>query len=128
MRSLVIAALVGLGACTSTGGGDPHGGATAASNHDCFLAASVNGYNIVDDHTVRIDVGPSHHYLLATTWDAHELNWSEILVLRSRGSDWICTGNGLGVEVRGGRPPRTYPITSVTREPAPNRPPEAHGS
>jgi hypothetical protein len=112
------------------GGANPHGGATAARS-DCFLASSVNGYDLVDNHTVRITVGPTRHYLLATDWDAHELNWTEVLVLRSRGSDWICTGNGLGVEVRGGRPPQVYPITSITREPeppAPNKPPEAHGS
>jgi hypothetical protein len=91
--------------------------ANAADGRDCFFASSVNGYNVVDEHTVRVTVGANRHYLLSTTWNARDLNWSEAIALRSSPGGQVCTGNGLGVEVRGGRPPQTYPITSVTREP-----------
>jgi hypothetical protein len=74
------------------------------------------GYNVVDNHSVRITVGANRHYLLATTWNARDLNWSEAIALHTA-TGQVCTGNGLGVEVRGGRPPQTYPITSITREP-----------
>jgi hypothetical protein len=115
MRSLIVAALLTLGACatnTPTANNDP----TPPGGRDCFLASSVNGYSVVDDHTVRVTVGANRNYLLGTTWNVRDLNWTEVVALHSRGSDWICTGNGLGVEVTGGRPHQTYPITSVTRE------------
>jgi hypothetical protein len=118
MRSLIIALLVGLGACTTMAPGDHRGQAGSnPSGQDCFLASSANGYTIVDDHSVSVDVGANRRYLLATTWNVHDLDWSMGIVLSSRGSDWICTGNGLGVELRGGRPPQTYPITSISRQP-----------
>ena len=118
MRTLLTASLLALAACsTPMGDHAAHASATPAQGRDCFLASSVNGYGVVDAHTVRVTVGASRHYLLATTWDAHDLNWTETIALRASGSDWICTGNGLGVEVRGGRPVQTYPITSITREP-----------
>ncbi|HVV34072.1 MAG TPA: DUF6491 family protein [Vitreimonas sp.] len=116
MRTLFIASLVALAACSTTTAPRADA-ANAPGDRDCFLASSVNGYNVVDDHTVRVTVGASRHYLLGTTWNAHDLNWSEAIALRSPPSGWVCTGNGLGVEVRGGHPPQTYPITSVTREP-----------
>ena len=107
-------------------GANAEAAAAPGGSRDCFLASSVSGFNVVDDHTVRVTAGPSRHYLLGTTWNARDLNWSEEIALRSRGNDWICVGNGLGVEVRGGRPPQTYPITSVTREP--ETPPTPQGS
>jgi uncharacterized protein DUF6491 len=127
MRTLIIASLMGLAACsTSMTAHDEHTATADAAARDCFLASSVNGYSYVNEHTVRVTVGANRHYLLGTTWNAQDLNWTEAIALRSRGSDWICTGNGLGVEVTGGRPRQTYPITSITREPEP--PPAPQGS
>lgn len=122
MRTLFIASLIALAACSTTTA--PEADAAAAGPRDCFLASSVNGYNVVDDHTVRVSVGANRHYLLGTSWNAHDLNWTEAIALQSPPAGWICTGNGLGVEVRGGRPRQTYPITSVTREP--DAPPATH--
>ncbi|MFT3729499.1 MAG: DUF6491 family protein [Terricaulis sp.] len=128
MRTLVLVSFLALAACSTPmgGSGGQASAAGAPGSRDCFLASAVNGYNVVDDHTVRITAGASRHYLLGTTWNARDLNWSEEIALKSRGSDWICVGNGLGVEVRGGHPPQTYPITSVTREP--ETPPTPQGS
>lgn len=129
MRTLLFVSFLALAACsTAMSGIGSHANAapTPGSDRDCFLASSVNGFNVVDDHTVRVSVGASRHYLLGTSWNAHDLNWSEVIALKTQGSDWICVGNGLGVDVRGGHPPQTYPITSVTREP--EAPPAPQGS
>jgi hypothetical protein len=68
------------------------------------------------DNHIRVSVGAGRHYILTTNWNARDLVWTENVAIRSTTS-WICTGNGLGVELIGGRPRRTYPIQGIEREP-----------
>lgn len=113
LYTALFATLLTLGACTT-----PAASADPPSGRDCFASRSILGYSVVDEHNVKVHVGASRDYILSTTWNARNLDWSEAIALRSP-TGWICTGNGLGVEVRGGRPPQTYPITSITRAPEP---------
>ncbi len=109
----LFATLLTLGACTTaSAGGDP------PSGRDCFASRSILGYSIIDDHNVKVSVGASRDYILTTTWNARDLDWGEAIALRST-TGWICTGNGLGVSVIGGRPSQTYPITGIARAPEP---------
>lgn len=110
--SLPLLAL-GLAACAT------QNTAGAPAGRDCFAASTVSGYNVLDDHHVRVIAGPSRNYVFGTTWNARDLIWSERIAIRSNPGGWICTGNGLGVEVFGGRPRRVYPITDISREPPP---------
>lgn len=105
-----IAAALLLAACAT----EPN--SEAAGDRDCFRAANVNGYSVIDDHNVRVTVGASRDYILGTTWNARDLDWTRTIAIRSS-TGWICTGNGLGVQIIGGEPSRTYPITSITRAP-----------
>ena len=41
---------------------------------------------------------------------------SQAIAIRSS-TGWICTGNGLGVDIIGGEPQRRYPVSSITRKP-----------
>jgi hypothetical protein len=72
---------------------------------------------VIDDHNIRVRVG-SRSYTMYTSWNANDLDWTNVLALRSD-TGWICTGNVRGsVEVTGGQTPaRTYPINTVTRDP-----------
>ena len=132
MKALLIAALafLPLGACTTMA---PNTAQTAtagpAPNSNCFRSSQVSGYTLIDDHNVGIRVGANHNYILTTTWDTHQLNWTLNIALRSD-SGWICTGNGLGVEIIGGRPPMTYPVSAITNAPPtqPQASPDQHGS
>lgn len=108
--AVFVAALAGCATATDTASTTP------PADRDCFAAHSVRGYELIDDNNIRIDVGASREYILGTMWDAHDLDWTQAIALRST-SGWICTGNGLGVEVIGGEPRRTYPINSITRAP-----------
>ncbi|MBS0386317.1 MAG: hypothetical protein JSS00_13330 [Proteobacteria bacterium] len=108
----LFAVLLTLGACATPASETP------PSGRDCFASRSILGYSIIDEHSVKVHVGASRDYIFSTTWNARDLNWSEAIVLRST-TGWICTGNGLGVEVTGGRPRRTYPITNIERAPEP---------
>jgi hypothetical protein len=117
---MMITALA-LAACAS--GGETADG-SAASN-DCFRAAEVNGYNVIDRTHVGVRVGAGRQYVLTTLWNTSDLDWTEAIALRTA-TGRICTGNGLGVEIIGGRPPRTYPIAQVER--APEQPAAPEGS
>ena len=113
MRTLIIAAaLAALAGCaTQTASNEP------PADRDCFSARSVSGYSVVDDHNIRVRVGPSRSYTLGTTWNVNDLDWATALELHSD-NGWICTGSVRGqVEVRGGQPPQSYPINTVTRDP-----------
>lgn len=119
---LLLASLcaITLSACAT--GAQTAGGRSSGS--DCFRAADVNGYGIVDDTHVSVDAGPSRKYILTTFFNARDLDWSQHIVLRSHTS-WICTGSWPAfAEVIGGEPRRSYPITEVVRAP----PPPAQGS
>jgi len=105
-----LAAVAGFAAC-STAPADEHVG-----TQECFRASQVRGYSVLDRNRVAIRVGASDRYILTTAWNAYDLDWTHRIALRSA-TGRICTGNGLGVEIIGGEPRRTYPITSIDRAP-----------
>jgi hypothetical protein len=90
--------------------------AQASGERDCFNSDSIHGYSVVDDHTVAVRVGANRSYLLRTSWNARDLDWTQRIAIRST-TGWICTGNGLGVDVIGGTPQRTYPVMEIARAP-----------
>jgi hypothetical protein len=110
-RTGILIAALALAACaTST-----EGQSTAAnSSNDCFRQEQVTGYNVVDSNHIRLSVGASRHYVLTTMWNANDLDWTQAIAIRSA-TGRICTGNGLGVDLIGGEPRRTYPIVSIER-------------
>lgn len=96
-----------------------------AAAHDCFRSEQVSGYNVIDDTHIGLSVGASRDYVLTTMWNARDLDWTHAIAIRSA-TGQICTGNGLGVELIGGDPQRSYPIVSIER--APEQEPAVQGS
>jgi hypothetical protein len=117
MKSILTALLClwTLAACAST---DPAGDQTASSQ-DCFRSEHVSGYSVIDDHNIAVSIGASRRYTLTTNWNARDLDWTHAIAIRSA-TGRICTGNGLGVDLIGGDPQRTYPVSRVTRAPDEN--------
>lgn len=129
MKTLTLAAsLLALASLANAQPAPSNAQAAPAHGTDCFLASHYLSYSYIDPHHISIHYGPSRDYLLATEWDARDLRWVEALAIRSRGSDWICTGNGLGVEIIGGHMRQTYPVSSITRMPPPAAQKPAHGA
>lgn len=110
--TLFIAAALTLSACATASDTQT----AASANRDCFNASTVSGYTYVDEHHIKISAGPSRHYMLTTQFNARDLDWTQAIAIRST-SNWICTGNGLGVELRGGDRRLSYPISSIERLP-----------
>ncbi len=114
--ALLTAAVLALGACTTA---DQTQDDPVSAGRDCFRAEQASGYEVIDDHNIRVRVNPSRTYTLTTTWNANDLDWTMSLALRSD-TGWICTGNTRGgVDITGGALNRTYPISSITRDPPP---------
>lgn len=122
MKTILTAlmALWTLAACASTGESTE-----AAGSRECFRSEQVNGYSLVDNNHVQLRVGANRHYILTTNWNARDLDWSHAIAIRST-TGQICTGSGLGVELIGGEPSRTFPVVSIER--APDDEPAVQGS
>lgn len=99
--------------------------AAAPADRDCFNSDNVGGFSYLDNTHISVSVGASRKYTLTTMFNARDLDWTQAIAIRSV-SSWICTGNGLGVEIIGGDPRRTYPIVAIER--APEAAPTAQGS
>lgn len=104
-----------LAACATTEATDRQ----SASSRDCFNSDQVSGYSVVDDHNIAVSIGASRRYILTTNWNARDLDWTQAIAIRSA-TGRICTGNGLGVDLIGGDPRRTYPVSQVARAPDDN--------
>lgn len=116
LRTLIPAfAALALAACATA----EQSQTAAAPDRDCFRASQVNGFSTIDNDHIRVSVSANRNYILTTMFNARDLDWSHAIAVRSA-NGWICTGNGLGVEIIGGDPQRTYPITQVEREPDTN--------
>ncbi len=104
-----------LAACATT----PSSGDQTANASDCFRSEQVAGYSVIDNNHIKLSVGASRDYVLTTMWNARDLDWTHAIAIRSA-TGRICTGNGLGVELIGGDPQRTYPVSQVARAPDDN--------
>lgn len=114
MRTILTAlfALWTLAACASSDVAQTD----AAPGNDCFRGEEVRGFNVIDNTHIGFRVGANRNYILTTMWNARDLDWTQAIAIRSS-TGRICTGNGLGVELIGGEPRRTYPIVSIERAP-----------
>lgn len=108
---LALATALALSACATE--------SVTANNaaRDCFFASTISGYNVIDNNTVEVRAG-SDRYRLTTLFNARDLDWTQNIAIRSTTGS-ICTGNGNGVEIIGGEPRRTYPVSSIARAPEP---------
>jgi hypothetical protein len=112
LRTCLVAAALSLAACATPESATETSAPPAG--RDCFNSDNVNGYSYIDDRHVAVTVGANRRYVLTTMFNANDLDWTNAIAIRST-TGWICTGNGLGVEVIGGEPRRTYPITGIER-------------
>jgi hypothetical protein len=110
--TLFVAAALALSACATA----PSDQTAASAERDCFNASTASGFTYVDEHHIKISAGPSRHYMLTTQFNARDLDWTQAIAIHST-SNWICTGNGLGVELRGGDRRLNYPISLIERLP-----------
>jgi len=94
--------------------------AAGEAHRDCFPTRAITGYGISGEHTAYLSVG-TRHYFLHINDSARDLDWDHNIRVRSL-STFICTGNGLGVQLMGGYPPIPHQVVGIERAP-PGEPP-----
>ena len=114
MRAIAAFAFLALvSACTTPASTSASGG-----GHDCFRNQDINGWGALDAHTLKVHVGVNRDYALSSYENLSDFSFQETLAVRTRGSDWICTGHNSGVEISvGGPAARTVLINEVRRLP-----------
>ena len=85
----VLLAMAVTAACTT--GSQPSGTATR-EGRQCFRASEVNGFTAVDDRTVNVHTGVNDVYRLELFGYCPDVDWTQAIAIRSRGSSWICQG------------------------------------
>ncbi|MBI3439921.1 MAG: hypothetical protein HY054_14945 [Proteobacteria bacterium] len=94
--------------------------AEPAPSRDCFPSRAITGYGISGEHTAYLTVGV-RHYFLHINESTRDLDYDHNVSVRSL-SSFICTGNGLGVQLMGGYPPIPHQVVGIERAP-PGQPP-----
>ena len=71
----------------------------ASHNNACFWGHDADNFTAPDDRTVYLRVGVRQVYELKLFSPCIDVDWSQHIALRSRGSDWICEGRGNVAEI-----------------------------
>ncbi|MGE0594966.1 MAG: DUF6491 family protein [Hyphomonadaceae bacterium] len=116
LRKLLSAAAgLGLAACATQQ--TPAQTAIPGDGRDCFRAADINGYSVIADRTLRVDVGANRRYALTTTSTLQGAR-SEIQLAVQADSGFICEGEALSVRIISLRQPsQTWQVTNIARLP-----------
>lgn len=67
--------------------------AAAETRSHCFSARQVSDWRYVDKNTVDVRAGVRNWFRLTLIGNARELDFDLSIALRTRGSNWICTGD-----------------------------------
>ena len=117
MRLLIVtsAAAVSLlaGACTAPS--EPAAASAQSEGGECFHADSVSSFTPVGTDAVVVRVGASNHYRLEFVGPCHDVDWSQQIALRTRGSAWVCRGHDADIFVRGPVGTNRCPVRAVRR-------------
>ena len=91
--SVAAAGLVGLSAAApqTAAAKSPEEPAKSA-NRQCFWTRQVNNFASDDNRIVNVRVGVKDVYQFEMMGRCQDVDWNNRIAIRSRGSDYICTG------------------------------------
>jgi hypothetical protein len=116
LKAAAVTLLVSAGACADTGA---HAAPQIATGERaCFRAADVSSWAAVDRTTVNLRVNIRDFYQVKLLAPCGDIDFSQRIGVRSGGgSDFICTGSGLDIEIIAPTPigRQTCPATSLRR-------------
>ena len=121
LKAAAVTLLVSAGACADTGAhAAPQNDGKVASTGEraCFLAADVSSWAAADRMTVNLRVNIRDFYQVKLLAPCGDIDFSQRIGVRSGGgSDFICTGTGLDIEIIAPTPigRQTCPAISLRR-------------
>jgi hypothetical protein len=86
-RLIALAALCAIGPLAGAAQAKPPPGDRA-----CFHASNVSGFRAPDDKTVYVRVGVRDIYQMEMMGSCPQIDWAEKIGIRTRGSEFICSG------------------------------------
>ncbi len=89
--------------------------AAKKAERSCFLPSEVNGFNVVDDQTVDVSIGPKTAYRLTLFSRSPNIDWTQKIGIETRGGSWICQGMDATIIVPGDIGIQRYPVTEVRK-------------
>jgi hypothetical protein len=105
-------ALSAASGCTTEPDGEV---AAAGERRECFLASQVNGFHSLDRDHVLVTVGANRTFELGLTGACFDIDWTQRIAIRSRGSDWVCRGLDADILVPSPIGPQLCPVTTIRR-------------
>ena len=106
--------LAGAGCAPNPPMGAASATAPAASARQCFSAANVNGFRLVDDRTVDLTVGASRVFRAELLGTCPDVRNAVGLGVRTRaGSSFVCEDLDVELVVPGSLGPRVCPVTAL---------------
>jgi len=121
LKAAAVTLLASAGACADTGAHaapQNDGKVAATEGRSCFRAADVSSWAAVDRMTVNLRVFIRDFYQVTLLAPCGDIDFSQRIGVRSGGgSDFICTGSGLDIEIIAPTPigRQTCPATSLRR-------------
>jgi hypothetical protein len=98
--SLIVVAASALSLCVGAAGLPAASVAEPAThNNACFWGHDADNFTSPDDRTVYLRVGVRQVYELKLFSPCIDVDWSQRIALRSRGSDLICEDGGNAAEI-----------------------------
>jgi hypothetical protein len=117
LKAAAVTLLASAGACADSGArAAPQ--AAATEGRSCFRAADVSSWAAEDRTTVNLRVNIRDFYQVKLLAPCGDIDFSQRIGVRSGGgSDFICTGSGLDIEIIAPTPigRQTCPATSLRR-------------
>ena len=100
----------------------------ASKDRACFHASNVSGFRAPDDKTVYVRVGVRDIYEMQMMGSCPQIDWAEKIGIRTRGSEFICSGLDADLISPSSIGPHTCPVKllrKLTPEEAKALPPKS---
>ena len=110
---LTLAALTLVAACTETE--PPATAAAEGGGRQCFRPEQVNGFNPEGDDIVYLRVGANDVYRAEILGTCPDIDFSQRIAIRSRGTNWVCQGMDAELIVPGPLGLDRCPVTSLRK-------------
>jgi hypothetical protein len=117
-RTLALAALlplVALSACAAEDGEPGSATASARRGGQCFRPQDVNSFSPEGDDVVYLRVGANRWFRAEILGTCPDIDFSQRVAIRSRGTSWVCQGLDAEFFVPGPLGVDRCPITSIRR-------------
>lgn len=81
----------------------------------CFYASNIRGFSPVDDRVVNIEVGANDYYQMQLMGACPNIDFANGIAIRSRNSNFICSGIDADIIYQGPAGPQTCQISAIRR-------------